>query len=73
MHRRTYQHLDGFHVQLARSAHAGEDGARQLVYFARDFLFDSVRVFFSWLCGSSSTGRRRQIFIFTSMKERLRS
>lgn len=74
MHRRTYQHLDGFQVQRARFAHAGEDGAQQLLYFARDFLLDGVRRFFSCsLCGCSSTGRRRQIFSFTSRRERLSS
>jgi hypothetical protein len=74
MHGRAHEHLDGFQIQVARFAHAGEDGPQQLLYFARDFLLDSVRRFFSCsLRRCSSTGRRRQMFSFTSRNERLSS
>jgi hypothetical protein len=72
MHGRAHQHLDRFQIHQARLTHAREEGAQQLLYFPRDFLLDGVRRFFSCsLSGCSSTGRRRQIFSFTSRKERL--
>ncbi len=73
MHDRAHQHLDCLQIEATRLAHAGENSAQQLFYFARDFLLDGVRRFFSCGVSVSSTGRRRQIFSFTSRKERLRS
>ena len=52
------------HPVLRRRA---EDDAQQLVYFARDFLLDRFRRFFSWADGdASSTGRNWQIRSLTS-------
>ena len=74
MHGRAHQHLDRFQIDMAGLANAGEDGAQQLLYFARDLLLNGVRSFFSWaLNAGSSTGRNRQIFSFTSRKDRLSS
>lgn len=71
VHGRPDQHLDGFQIQMSHLADAGEDGAQQLLYFARDFLVDGFRRFFSCsLCGGSSIGRKRQIFSLTSTKSR---
>jgi len=71
VHRGADQHLDGFQIDLARLANAGEDTAQQLVYFARDFLLDDLCRFFSCsFKGSSSTGRSRQIFSLTSTSSR---
>jgi hypothetical protein len=47
MHGRAHQHLDCFQIEVARLADAREDGARQLLYFARDFLLDRLGRFFS--------------------------
>jgi len=67
MHGRAHQHLDGFQIQAARFAQAGEDGAQQLLYFPRDFLVDRFGRFFSWAEGTaSSTGRTAQICSLTS-------
>jgi len=66
MHGRAHQHLDCFQIDVARLADANEDGAQQLLYFARDFLLDGVRRFFSCGVSVSSTGRWRQIFSLTS-------
>jgi hypothetical protein len=44
-----------------------------LVYFSRDFLADGFGRFFSCGVSISSIGRKRQIFSFTSTKERLNS
>jgi hypothetical protein len=58
MHRRTHRHLDGFHIQTLGLAPVLEDDAQQLRYFARDFLLDRFRRFFSWADDEvSSTGR----------------
>ena len=67
LHGRTHQHLDGFQIEAAR-----EDRAKQLLYLARNFALDSVRRFFSCGVRVSSTGRRRQIFSFTSTSSRPR-
>ena len=66
MHDRTHDHLGGFQVQASRLVAAVEDDAQELVYFARDFLLDGFRRFFS--CGErvSAIGRARQIFSLTS-------
>jgi hypothetical protein len=66
MHGRAHQHLNGLQIDVARLADAKENGAQQLLYFARDFLLDGVRRFFSCGVSVSSTGRRRQIFSLTS-------
>ena len=47
MHSRPHDHLGSFQVQVSRPAAAAEDDAQQLVYFARDFLLDGFRRFFS--------------------------
>jgi hypothetical protein len=66
MHDRPYDHLGGLQVQAPRLAAAVEDDARQLVYFARDFLLDGFRLFFSPGERVSAIGRTRQIFSLTS-------
>ena len=66
MHDRPHQHLGGFQIQVPRLAAAVEDDAQQLVYFARDFLADGFRRFFSSGERVSATGRARQILSFTS-------
>jgi hypothetical protein len=45
MHGRTHGHLHGLTTGLAA---ATEDHAQELIYFARDFLADRRRSFFSW-------------------------
>src|SRR6187402_2457748 len=71
MHGRSHEHLDRFQIQSTRLAEPGEDSPQQLLYFARDFLLDDVRRFFSCsLSGDSSTGRSRQIFSLTSTSSR---
>jgi hypothetical protein len=54
-------HLDGLQVKASGFAPLTEDDTQYLLYFARDFLLDRVRRFFS--CGviASSSGRARQI------------
>jgi hypothetical protein len=66
MHYRPHGHLSGFQVQMPRLALAVEDDAQKLVYFARDFLLDSFRRFFSSDERVSATGRARQIFSLVS-------
>jgi hypothetical protein len=56
MHDRPHDHLRGFEVQTPRLAAAVEDDAQQLVYFARDFLLDGFRRFFSSGERVSATG-----------------
>jgi hypothetical protein len=46
---------------VAGLADASEDGTQQLRYFARDFLLDRFRRFFSSGESASSTDRARQI------------
>ena len=73
MHGRAHSHFDGFQIQLPSFAATGEDHTYELLYFARDFLADRFGRFFS--CGdrTSSNGRARQIWAFTSTKVRLNS
>ena len=66
MHDRPHDHLGGFQIQAPRLAAAVEDDAQQLAYFARDFLLDGLRRFFSSGDKVSATGRARQIFSLTS-------
>ena len=73
MHHRPHDHLGGFQVQAPRLAAAVENDAQQLVYFARDFLLDGFRRFFSSDERVSATGRARQIFSLTSNSSRLSS
>jgi hypothetical protein len=68
MHGRAHRHLDGFQIEKARLAAAGENDVQQFVYFTRDFLLDRVSRFFS--CGnivSAFGGRIWQISELTSM------
>ena len=60
MQGRAHRHLDGFQIQTARLAATGEDHAQQLIYFARDFLADRFRRFFS--CGESTSGSNGRIW-----------
>ncbi len=73
MHGRPHDHLGGLQVQVPRLAAAAEDDAQQLVYFARDFLLDGFRRFFSSGERLSATGRARQIFSLTSSRSWLSS
>jgi hypothetical protein len=67
MQGRTDGHLQGFQIQTPRFATGAEGYAQQLVYFARDFVLDRFRCFFSWADGeASSTGRNSQICSLTS-------
>jgi hypothetical protein len=61
MHGRAHEHLDRFQIDMPGLAQALEDRAQQLLYFARDFLSDRIRRFFSSGESDSSTGRARQI------------
>ena len=47
VHSRTHRHLDGFQIQTPGFAVAMKDDLQQLFYFARDFLLDRFRRFFS--------------------------
>jgi hypothetical protein len=63
---RAHGHLDGLQIQSPRLAAAVEDNAQQLVYFARDFVTDGLRRFFSsGESVSGSDGRIRQICALT--------
>ena len=68
MHRRAHRHLDRFQIQPSAVAAVAQDHAEELLYFARDFLLDGIRRFFS--CGESvsSRGRAWQIFSLISSK-----
>jgi hypothetical protein len=69
MHSRAESHLDLLQVQLPGFAPFGKDDPQEALYLALDLPLDRFGRFFS--CGlspSSSTGRRRQIFSFTSTK-----
>ena len=67
MHGRTHRHLQGFQIQTSRLAAGTEGDTQQLFYFARDFLLNRFRRFFSWADGAaSSTGRNAQICSLTS-------
>ena len=67
MHAGAHKHLDGFQIETPRLTASAENDAQQLVYFARDFLADSCRRFFSCGVSVSSTGRRAQMFSLTSI------
>ena len=72
MHRRAHSHFDRFQIQTLALAAIVKDGTEQLVYFARDFLLNRFRRFFSCsLDGCSSTGRSQQIFSLISTNVRL--
>lgn len=67
MHGRTHRHFQSFQIHTSRFAAGTEDYTQQLCYFARDFLLDRFRRFFSWADGAvSSTGRNAQICSLTS-------
>jgi hypothetical protein len=67
VHGRTHRCLDRFQIQTPGLAPAVENDAQELIYFARDFLTDRFRRFFSWPDGiASATGRSLQICSFTS-------
>jgi hypothetical protein len=72
VHGRTHSHFDGFQIQAACFALAAENNPQKLVYFARDFLADRFRRFFSCSVGVSlSAGLKRQISAFVSTNSRL--
>ena len=73
MHGLAHQHLYGFQIQAPGFTRTRELGLQQLLYFARDFMLDSLRRFFSCGVRMSSTGRKRQIFSLTSRNEWLSS
>ena len=66
MHGRAHSHLDGLQIQVSRLAAPVKDDTQQLFYFARDFLLDGFRRFFSSGETVSATGRAWQILSFTS-------
>src|SRR5579863_5743466 len=66
MHDGAHKHLDGFKIETPRLTASAEDDVQQLVYFARDFLANSRRRFFSCGVSLSSTGRRAQMFSLIS-------
>ena len=66
MHGGAHHHLGDLQIQTSRLAAAVENDTQQLVYFARDFLADGFRRFFSSGERISATGRARQILSFTS-------
>jgi hypothetical protein len=67
-------HLHRFQIGLAGMLALGEDTGKQRGYLARDLVLDCLGRFFSCsLKAGSATGRRRQIFSFTSRKARLSS
>jgi hypothetical protein len=67
MQGRTDRHLQGFQIQTPRFVAGAEGYAQQSFYFARDFVLDRFRRFFSWADGEvPSTGRNWQIRSLTS-------
>lgn len=67
-----HRRLDRLQIQTPGLVPATENDAQELIYFARDFLADRFRGFFSWAAGgSSSIGRRRQISLLASTNSRL--
>ena len=59
--------LDALQIDSAGRSAVAENGAKQLLYFAGDFLLDDFRRFFSWPDGmASATGRSTQIWVLTS-------
>jgi hypothetical protein len=73
MQGRTHGHLGRLQIETARLASLLKDHTQELIYFARDFLADGFRRFFSSGASVSSTGRAWHICVFTSMKSRLNS
>ena len=67
MHSRPQGHFYGFQIQPAILALVLPDHCQQTVYFARDFLLDSFRRFFSCGVKASSRGRNWQIFSLTTI------
>jgi hypothetical protein len=57
VHGGAHQHLGGLQFQVSCLAAAVENDTQQLVYFARDFLLDGFRRFFSSGAIASATGR----------------
>jgi hypothetical protein len=47
VHGRSHRHLDGFQIETPGLAPATKNDPQQLIYFARDFLADRLRCFFS--------------------------
>jgi len=73
MHRGTDSGLDTLQIETTGRLVITEDDAKQLLYFARDFLLDGLRRFFSWAIRSvGSTGRKRQILRLTSTSSSVR-
>jgi hypothetical protein len=67
MHRGTDHRLDALQIELASCLAVAENNAKQLIYFAGDFLLDRFGRFFSWADGIvSATGRNSQIRVLTS-------
>ena len=67
MHRGTDHGLDTLQIKLAGCPAVAENDAKQLIYFAGDFLLDRFDRFFSWADGAVSvTGRSSQIRVLTS-------
>src|ERR1035441_7907007 len=67
VHGRAHSHLDSLQIQVPRLTATAKDDAQKLVYFARDFLADRSRRFFSsGESTSGSDGRSWQICALTS-------
>jgi hypothetical protein len=47
MHGRPHRHFDGLQIETASFAASTKDEVQPLLYFARDFLADGFRCFFS--------------------------
>src|ERR1700687_3609304 len=74
MHGGTDSGLDALQIEAAGRLAPAENGTQQLFYFARDFLLDGLRRFFSWaVCSVCWTGRRRQILRLTLTKSPVKS
>ena len=67
MHRSTDRRLDTLKIESARRLVVAKNDAKQLLYFAGNFLLDRFGSFFSWAdCVASATGRSSQICSLTS-------
>jgi len=65
--------LHTLQIEAAWGCPIAKNDAQQSIYFTGDFLLDGLRRFFSWaVCWACSTGRRRQIFRFTSTRSSVR-
>jgi hypothetical protein len=65
--------LDRFQIERDTIAALLKNNPQEAVYFAGNFLLDGLRRFFSWaVCSVCSTGRKRQIFRFTSTNSPVR-